>query len=106
MPNLYPCFRLRQPLLTWCSEAGTEEGQATLFPNPVQDRLTVTLPFAAAGVEATAVTDAAGTVRPRNAHRPTGENALEIRTGGLPAGLYLLRLDTPSGRRVLRFIKQ
>jgi hypothetical protein len=31
---------------------------------------------------------------------------LEIGTGGLPEGLNLLRLDTPSGRRVLRFVKQ
>ncbi|HEX8531558.1 MAG TPA: ELWxxDGT repeat protein, partial [Cytophagales bacterium] len=41
-------------------EAGAEDWPLTLFPNPVRDRLTVTLPFPAGKVEATAITDAAG----------------------------------------------
>jgi ELWxxDGT repeat protein len=86
-------------------ETGTEDWQATLFPNPVRDRLTVRLPFAASQVEATAVTDAAGTVRLRNAHRLAGENALEIRTAGLPGGMYLLRLDGPHGAKLVKFLK-
>jgi hypothetical protein len=86
-------------------ERDAGEGQVTLFPNPVRDRLTVTLPSAASQVEATAVTDATGTVRLRNAHRQTGENALEIRTAGLPAGMYLLRLDGPHGARLVKFLK-
>jgi hypothetical protein len=65
----------------------------------------VRLPFAASQVEATAVTDAAGTVRLRNAHRLAGENALEIRTAGLPGGMYLLRLDGPHGAKLVKFLK-
>jgi hypothetical protein len=77
-----------------------------LFPNPVQDKLLVSLPFPAERVRGTAVTDATGTVRLLNAHRAAGEYELEIGTAALPGGLYLLRLDTPSGRRVLKFVKR
>jgi|GEM_PF-1038907 len=87
-------------------EAGAEDWPVTLFPNPVRDRLSVTLPFPAGQVEATAVTDAKGTPLLRDAHRQTGAQALEIRTEGLPAGLYLLHLDGPQGSRRVKFIKQ
>jgi ELWxxDGT repeat protein len=87
-------------------EGSAEDGPVRLFPNPVQDKLLVSLPFPAGQVAATSVTDAAGAVRLLNVHRAAGEYALEIGTAALPGGLYLLRLDTPSGRRVLKFVKQ
>jgi hypothetical protein len=58
-------------------------------------------------VRATAVTDATGRVHLRNAHTRAGENHLTLFTGGLPAGLYVLTLDTDvHGVRVVRFAKR
>jgi hypothetical protein len=83
-----------------------EEWHANLFPNPVADRLTVHLPFLAHQVNATAVTDVAGHALLTNAHRVSSENQVYIEVGKLPKGLYLLKIDTQHGYRVLKFIKQ
>jgi hypothetical protein len=85
---------------------GTETWKATLFPNPVADRLTVTLPFSADAVSGTTVTDQAGNARLLNAHQVSGADQLQIGVGTLPQGLYLLRIDTEHGRKVLKFVKQ
>ncbi|HEX8531581.1 MAG TPA: T9SS type A sorting domain-containing protein, partial [Cytophagales bacterium] len=87
-------------------EAGTEDWPLTLFPNPVRDQLTVTLPFPADQVRGTAVTDASGAVRLRNTHTVNGPQQLRLATGQLPKGLHLLRLDTENGLRVVKFVKQ
>ncbi len=76
-----------------------------LYPNPVRDRLTVTLPFPAARVTGSAVVSAAGRELRRDGHRVKGEYELEIPVADLDAGLYLLRLESEGGRRVLRFVK-
>jgi hypothetical protein len=88
------------------SDLATEAWQVRVHPNPVADRLTVQLPFGVAGVQATTITDATGNVRLHNAHRVAGANELQISTGGLPEGFYLLRLQTDQGNRVVRFVKQ
>ncbi|HEX8530731.1 MAG TPA: malectin domain-containing carbohydrate-binding protein, partial [Cytophagales bacterium] len=87
-------------------EAGAEAVQVKLFPNPVRDRLLVALPFPAAQVRGTAVTDNAGRVHLRDAHRARGENGLEIPAAGLRPGFYLLRLDGPQGTQVVKFLKR
>jgi ELWxxDGT repeat protein len=84
----------------------TEAWQVRLHPNPVADRLTVQLPFGVAGVQTTAVADVRGNALLQNAHRATGDNELQIATGSLPKGFYLLRLQTDQGSRVVRFVKQ
>jgi hypothetical protein len=83
-----------------------ETGQIILYPNPVRDRFTVTLPFAATQVRGTAVTNAAGKVYLHNAHRESGEREIQVSAGTLPKGLYLLRLDTEEGYRVIKFARQ
>jgi ELWxxDGT repeat protein len=84
----------------------TEAFSVNLYPNPVQDRLSVKLPFPASQVRGTSVADAAGKPRLLNAHAVTGASELELRTGGLQPGFYLLRLDTERGFKVVKFIKQ
>jgi hypothetical protein len=81
-------------------------GTAKLFPNPVQDRLFVALPFPAGQVRGTTVTDARGTVLLLNAHQVSGENQLEIGTGTLPKGLFLLRVQSEGGGQTLKFLKR
>jgi hypothetical protein len=53
-----------------------------------------------------AVTTAAGQTVLLNPHRVVGEHELEIGVNGLKSGLYLLRLQGPQGRQVIRFTKQ
>jgi ELWxxDGT repeat protein len=77
-----------------------------LYPNPVQDRLSVQLPFDVGQVRGTSVADAAGNPRLLNTHAVSGAGELEIRTEGLQPGFYLLKLDTGLGFKVVKFIKQ
>jgi hypothetical protein len=78
-----------------------------LYPNPAGDKLYVQLPFPGRHVEATAVTDATGRVRLRNAHTVVGEDHLTLAAESLPAGLYVLTLNTEThGVRVIRFAKR
>ncbi|MBD0259718.1 MAG: T9SS type A sorting domain-containing protein, partial [Cytophagales bacterium] len=83
-----------------------ESGQITLYPNPVRDQFTVTLPFAATQVRSTTVSDAAGKVQLLNAHRASGEREIQVSAGTLPKGLYLLHLDTEGGYRIVKFARQ
>ncbi|MBD0256633.1 MAG: hypothetical protein ICV83_13015 [Cytophagales bacterium] len=85
-------------------EAG--DGSVTVFPNPVRDQLSVSLPFPADQVRGTAVTDASGAVLLRNTHTVSGPQELRLATGRLPKGLHLLRLDTETGLHVVKFVKQ
>ncbi len=96
------------PAATAAREAAPEAGnaQVRLFPNPVQDRLFVTLPFPAARVQGTAVTDARGRVLLPDGHRISGENGLEIGTESLPRGLFLLRIHAGDQTQTLKFLKQ
>ncbi len=87
--------------------ADTPTGWAVrLYPNPVQDQLTVQLPLSAGDVQSTTVTDALGRVQLYNAHQAAGKDRLLIPTGALPKGLYLLTLDTGQGSRLVKFMKQ
>jgi hypothetical protein len=87
-------------------EPAAEEGQVHLYPNPVRDKFSVKLPFAASQVKATAITDAAGTVHLVDAHEVAAEDQLQLSVGSLPPGFFLLRLDTELGYRVVKFTKQ
>ena len=87
-------------------QTATESFAVKLYPNPVQDRLSVKLPFDASQVRGTSVADAAGKPRLDNAHRAISADELEIRTEGLQPGFYLLKLDTELGFKVVKFIKQ
>ncbi len=81
--------------------------EATLYPNPTAERLSVQLTGIPLGaVTATAITDAAGKTYLQNTHRITGKNEFQIRVGSLSPGLYLLRINTGQGPRVLRFVKR
>jgi hypothetical protein len=94
------------PARVAAAEEDTADWQVRLFPNPVRDELTVGLPFAAEAVRATAVADATGATRLLNAHRVTAAGDLRIGVSQLPGGLYVLRLDTDRGVRVVKFLKR
>jgi hypothetical protein len=83
-----------------------EDWKVSLYPNPVREKLTVQLPFPADQVTATTVSDATGTARLTNTQVVSGSNEVEITVSELKAGLYLLRVETQHGFKVLRFLKQ
>ncbi len=83
-----------------------EDRQPSLYPNPVRDQLTVALPFPAAHVKATAVSDARGKIHLVGNYRVSGAQEIQIGTQTLPGGFYLLRLDAQQGSKVLKFLKQ
>jgi N-acetylneuraminic acid mutarotase len=117
--RITPATTTATQLASAAGEAESEEGHAAhdghavpdgslrLYPNPVTGRLSVQLPFPGHHVRATAVTDATGRVYLRNAHTLAGGNHLTLSTQSLPAGLYVLTLDTDAhGVRVVRFAKR
>ncbi len=89
--------------------AGTGRGEATgavLYPNPVREKLYVSLDGPAEGVTGTALTDALGVVRLANGHRVKDAHTLEVDVRPLRPGTYLLTLTTAGGPCLLRFVKQ
>ncbi len=99
-------WRVTSPAARTTGGTETEHPAVRLHPNPVRDRLTVELPFPADLVEATAITDAAGAVRLKDAHAAAGARGLHLNVAALPAGLYLLRIDAGAESRVTRFVKR
>jgi len=77
-----------------------------LYPNPAEDRLSVTLTVPADQVRATGIVDAAGKPHLTNTHQATGENTLEVDVTALRQGLYLLRVESAGGYQTLKFIKR
>ncbi len=91
--------------------AGTaaEDGSAMgveLYPNPAGNTLSVKLNVAGREVAATAIMDLAGRTQLQNSHKLAGEKELLFNVSSLKAGFYLLRLQTGSGYRVVKFVKQ
>lgn len=87
--------------LTW---AGPEHQpfQINLYPNPVQHKLTVTLPELSSGASIT-VFDISGR-RVYEATRASGEYS--ISTTAWPLGIYLVQVATPEGRWSGKVVKE
>ena len=67
------------------------------FPNPVQDVLNVSFKMPMAGTAYVQLVDAIGrVVRDRDMDLERGQQTISIRTGGLSAGSYRMRLFTNS----------
>ena len=75
-----------------------------LYPNPTSGE--VTLSFSAAGSVRIAVMDAQGRTLQTNAFTAAGQTQYSVSLNGLPAGLYLVRLEAGSAIRTARFVKR
>ncbi|OLY91179.1 hypothetical protein BUE76_04145 [Cnuella takakiae] len=81
----------------------TAKPAASLYPNPVHSRFTVALDAPVAQIQAT-IFDVKGSVLYTG--KQAGGRQFQLDASALPAGQYFLRLDTPSGSQVLKFVKQ
>ena len=79
--------------------------KATLYPNPVSDKVTIDLQGMPAASAQTALTDSAGKPVLQNAHKVVGASLLEVDMSGLRSGLYLIRLRTEAAYQVIKVIK-
>ncbi|QMU26933.1 choice-of-anchor tandem repeat GloVer-containing protein [Adhaeribacter radiodurans] len=77
----------------------------SLYPNPVKDRLTIELAAPAEHLF-TAVIDATGKEVQQNKHELINKNKVELTVATLPAGLYLVQLQTGQARQTLKFMKE
>ncbi len=77
-----------------------------LFPNPAQTQVTVTMPAVAgaAQVQATLFTVLGQAVREQTAALPAAGGRLQLATTGLPAGVYLLRLQAGAAQTTRRLV--
>ena len=72
----------------------------SLYPNPVNDKLTIEATEAIEQLEVFSITGAK--VLGMTSHNET----LEINTANLPAGIYVIRMTTQSATEVRRFVKK
>ena len=72
--------------------SGLRDGSFAVFPNPVGDRLDVVLPEIMRTTWSVHIIDPQGRTM-RSAWLPSGLGRASVDVAGLPAGLYLLRLD-------------
>lgn len=84
---------------------GPQLNTLSVFPNPVKDQLTLDLPPTLNGLPLTVTMhDLAG--RLVQQHKTTGSQKQRIDVADLPAGLYFLRIKSPTGYLGARFVKQ
>jgi len=72
----------------------------SLYPNPVNDKLTVEATEAIEHLEVFSITGAK--VLGMTSHNET----LEINTANLPAGIYVIRMTTQNATEIRRFVKK
>jgi hypothetical protein len=85
-------------------QASTTRLHATLYPNPVDDKIYITVPGAIKKVSVSVI-DMNGVMRSSNIYQASSGNTIVVDASGLSSGVYMLRLKTERGSEMLRFIK-
>jgi hypothetical protein len=104
--EILPVTTTVSPRLATKPAIRTELAFASLTPNPVQDRLLLTLSPSDAQLQALQITDLAGRVYVRTNPNSTPGNQVELAVEQLRAGVYILKVETQQGVQTLKFIKQ
>jgi hypothetical protein len=90
------------------AEQATSSGTGTfasLYPNPVTVKLTVTLNIPSEQLTAT-ITNVTGEVVYTSSYQQLNQNKLEIATANWQPGMYVLRLQTADGYQLFSFLKE
>jgi hypothetical protein len=87
------------------SENAVVQGQATIFPNPADDKLYITLNSSPDQLTIRII-DMSGAVMNSNEYRTAGKNKIELNVSQLARGIYILQLQSQQGSQTLRFIKK
>lgn len=87
--------------------AVTTVTQASLYPNPVKDKLTVEIYNTITSNAGITIISAEGkTEQQLTKQLQSGNNKITIPVAGLANGTYLLRITTNEGQQVLKFVKE
>nr|WP_317046582.1 choice-of-anchor tandem repeat GloVer-containing protein [Adhaeribacter arboris] len=95
--------RLNRQMSTGTMSETTQ--QIRLYPNPVTDQFTVSLPEPATEIS-TSIRTATGAEVMLNGHQVITPNKLQVNVEQLKAGMYLFHLQLDHKKQVLKFIKQ
>ncbi len=80
---------------------------ARIYPNPVNDKLTIELNSTIAGKASITITSTDGkTVQQLITALQSGNNKITMPVEGLVSGIYSLRVNTNEGQQVMKFVKQ
>jgi len=81
--------------------------KSTIYPNPVQNNLTLTLEFAENTAYEVNIQSINGNAIYRQKYNAiNGANMTNIDVSSLSAGIYLIQIQTPSSVKTMKFIKQ
>ena len=82
-----------------------ENLQATLYPNPVADKIYITLQSAEEKI-VLRIIDMKGVVVSTNTYTLTGKTRIEADALQLSRGIYIAEIETTHGKQSLKFIKK
>jgi hypothetical protein len=85
---------------------GSESLALQVYPNPVQQQLTVELAIPVDQVTGITIRDVTGQVQRVSQPTVVAENQLRVDVSSLKKGLYLLHLQAKPGGQVVKFIKE
>lgn len=88
------------------ARTGEDALLVSIVPHPVRDRLTIEFRRALRGRYTLRLTDIGGSEVFTSAGMGEGESRLELEIGALPAGAYVLAIDTEAGRAIRTIVKQ
>jgi hypothetical protein len=103
---LYDEETITVTVTTLFAKNGTgNEIQATIYPNPVSNKLIVSLNESVESIGAM-ITDTRGFELTRSEIQLNGRRSFEINVSQLEPGTYFLRLQTKDGNKIFSFVKQ
>ncbi|QMU28764.1 choice-of-anchor tandem repeat GloVer-containing protein [Adhaeribacter radiodurans] len=77
----------------------------SIYPNPVKTLLTIQLNVPVTNLQSS-ISDVIGMEMLYNPHQEVNNDKLQINVASLPAGLYLLQLESDQGHQTFKFIKE
>lgn len=105
--DIVPVVRLSVLSATSASEVALPEAAVRLFPNPVNEQLTLAFDLAAASAQASVrLFDYSGRLLKEQTFQGVQHDRISIDVKDLAVGSYLVRINTDAGVKTLKFVVQ